>query len=681
MADYTLDDALIAVKGVGPALQQKYKKHGLISVGDLLYYFPRRYDDYSNVTPIGKLKPGKVSIRATISHIKGRYIRGGLHITEAIAEDSTGSVRLVWFNQPYRESGTERDKLYFVSGDFGLRRGRLSILNPNMELAGNFPVNTARIVPVYRESKAITSAQIRKTMRAIFTHGIALNEFLPAHIVKNQKLIPLQEALFKKHFPDTSDDLARADERLGFEELFELIITSMYSRNALDQETSLKIPFDQKLAQKFVSYLPFKLTDAQRKSIWQIYTDMQKTRPMNRLLEGDVGSGKTVVSAMAAAMVIQAGYQVALMAPTEILARQHADTMHKILEPLGFGSSVTLLLGSSPIATKKNAYKNISSGNVRLLIGTHALIQENVSFSNLGLVVVDEQHRFGVEQRKRLLKASGHMPHMLSMTATPIPRSLALTVFGEVDVSILNEKPATRQPVLTKLINPTDRLKIYESIREELKQGKQVFVVCPVIGESKTGSMKSVSDTYDELRLQYFKNFSVGLLHGKLKAEEKQVVMQRFINGTLDILVSTTVIEVGVDVPNASIMMIESPERFGLAQLHQLRGRIGRGKDPGVCYLMLSDSGNVSKRLKAIAEYNDGFKLAELDLRLRGAGALYGTSQHGLLDLRIANFNDVALISRAREEAKQLLESDESLIQYPHIKQRIKELQHVVHLN
>ncbi len=679
--DYSVSDNIQKIKGVGPALGEKYKKLGIVTVRDLLFHFPRRYEDYSKLIPIARLKPGKVSIRAHITHVKGRYVRGGLHVTEAIAQDSTGSVRVVWFNQPYRQDAINQGAVYYLSGQFDLKRGRLAITNPSIELASAFPVNAARIVPIYPETAGLTSVQIRKNLKTIFSEGITLEEFLPPAIIKRQKLLTKKAALFKKHFPTNNHDIELADERLGFEELFELILASLYSRQLISHETTVQIPFNERLAKKFVSHLSFTLTDAQRKSIWQIYTDIQKNKPMNRLLEGDVGAGKTVVAAMAGAMVVEAGYQVALMAPTEILARQHAETIHAALKPVGFDKYVSLLTGSLKVKAKTNAYKNIASGKVRFLIGTHALIQENVDIRNLGLVIIDEQHRFGVEQRKRLLAHTGHLPHMLSMTATPIPRSLALTVFGEVDISILDQKPKNRKPVVTELINPTDRLKVYSQVKQRLDRGQQMFVVCPLIETSERINIKSAEATYQQLKNTDFKNYRVGLLHGRMSHDNKQHVMQDFIDRKLDILVATTVIEVGVDVPNATVMMIESPERFGLAQLHQLRGRIGRGNVQSHCYVMLSDSTGVSKRLHAITTTQDGFKLAELDLSIRGAGALYGISQHGVLDLRIADFTDTRLIARARMEAKHILAADKSLLQYPYIRKRITELQHVVHLN
>jgi ATP-dependent DNA helicase RecG len=675
-----INDPITIIKGIGPELAKKYNQLGINTVRDLLWYYPRKYNDYSTVLPISRLKPGKVTIKVEIKQVNGRYVRGGLHITEAVASDTSGSVRLTWFNQPYRASSIFRSE-YYVSGQFELRKGRLGIINPSMELASNFPINTARIVPVYKEIKGLTSTAIRKAVKNVIQSSPVIFDTLPHAILSKNKLLNLKTALVAKHFPNSMDDVKAADERLGFEELFELILASMYSRLSIKQEQAIAIPFETRIAKQFVGNLPFTLTNAQKKAIWQIYNDIQISHPMNRLLEGDVGSGKTVVAAMAGVMAMAAGYQVALMAPTELLARQHADTIYNVLEPLGLADKVVLLTGSISKKDRQHAYDRIKEGVAQFMVGTHALIQESVNMHSLALVIIDEQHRFGVEQRKKLLKKAGHTPHMLSLTATPIPRSLALTIFGEMDISILDEKPQNRQEIITKLVNQTDRNRIYDLINIELDSGRQMMVVCPLIEDSSMLAIKSAEATYNELKNGYFTKRRIGLLHGKMKADDKVAVMRAFVHHQLDILVSTTVIEVGVDVPNASIMMIEAPERFGLAQLHQLRGRVGRGTHQSYCFLMQSESSQPSRRLQAIESLSDGFALAELDLELRGAGALYGTYQHGIMDLRIADFTDVKLIARARRAAQEFLENPQNLIQYPHIKKRIFELQSVVHLN
>lgn len=675
-----LESDIQMVKGVGPKQAMLFKRLGVITIADLLQYYPRRYDDYSNVLPISQIKPGQITIRARIKHVVGKYVRGGLHITEAVASDDSGSIRLVWFNQPYRANSIVMGQDYYLSGLFELRYQRLSLTNPNIEAESTFMVNTARIVPVYRETKGLKSTQIRKVLKTVISSKLNLPELLPEYIISDQKLMPRTEAIYNKHFPESKQKLARADERLGFEELFELIVAAQYSKQGLAKEPGIRIDFEQALAKQFTESLPFVLTGSQKQIIWQIYQDIGSGNVMNRLVEGDVGSGKTVVAAMSALMVLNANYQAAIMAPTELLAEQHYKTIKQLLEPLKMSSVAVLLTGGMSAKAKTKALASIKNKNPKIIVGTHALIQKSVDIPNLGLVVVDEQHRFGVNQRKKLLSSTGQLPHMLSLTATPIPRSLALTVFGEVDISILAEKPKNRKPIITELVKPADREKLYQEITAKLRSKQQVFVVCPLIEPSDALKARSAEATHRELS-RYYSKFNVGLLHGKLKAVDKQSIMDNFVKGRIDILVSTTVIEVGVDVPNATIMLIEAPERFGLAQLHQLRGRIGRGDTQGYCYLMLSDANAASKRLRAIESTNDGFKLAELDLEIRGAGALYGTTQHGQLDLNVADFSDSKLIARARAAALEFLKKPDNLLQYPYIKQRIIDLQSIIHLN
>lgn len=671
------------MKGVGPEMAKKFATLGVHTVEDLIDMYPRRYDDYSDITTIRDMKPGPVTIKATIKRAMGRYVRRGMHITEAIANDGTDNVRLVWFNQPYRETGIKPDQEYYIAGNYELSRQRFAIMSPAIELVSDFPVNTARIIPVYRETKGLTSKQIRKVLREVMPSIDRLPETLPTWLLEQEDLMPYAAALRMVHFPESGAALDEARRRLGFEEVFQLTLASLLNKYELLQDTALAIPFDKELAQRFVANLPFQLTDAQRKVVWQIYQDMQQTQPMNRLVEGDVGSGKTVVAAMAAVMAMAEGFQVAMMAPTELLARQHADTIYKLLEPLGFHGRVSLLVGGMKPKEKERAKEHIKDGRVNCIIGTHALIQEDVDMQKLGLVVIDEQHRFGVEQRKRLMAKAGHMPHLLSLTATPIPRSLALTLYGELDISIINVKPAGRQPTLTKICSPNSRAALNEDIEKELQAGRQMFVVCPLITDStaNSGKLSSAEQVYEQFRKKDFKKWRVGLLHGKMKPAEKNEIMGQFVGHELDILVSTTVIEVGVDVPNASIMLIEAADRFGLAQIHQLRGRVGRGGHKGYCYLMLSDSKAPPKRLEALERSSDGFKLAELDLELRGPGAIYGTSQHGELDLRIAKLTDVELIAAARNAAQRCIDIQEDLVQYPQLYVRVAALRAVTNLN
>ena len=677
----TVDSPIGELRGVGEVLAKKFAVLGIETVGQLIDYYPRRYEDYSTMTPISQMRPGTVTIEAVIKQATGRYVRRGMHITEAVASDETGSTRLVWFNQPYRAAALKTGQPYFISGDYQLRHQRFAVLNPSIELANDLPVNAARILAVYRETKGLTSRQIRLATNQLRQLIGRLPETLPEWIIAEHQLVSRAEALLALHMPTTDQDLEVARRRLGFEEVFYLTLASLLNKQENQTESALVIPFNQQLAKDFVKHLPFDLTDAQRRIIWQIYQDLQRAQPMNRLVEGDVGAGKTVVATMAALMALAQNWQVALMAPTELLAQQHADTIYQLLKPLGRENSVVLLTGSMKSAQKAKARTAIANGQAGFIIGTQALIQEQVDMRRLALIVIDEQHRFGVEQRKTLMAKAGHMPHVLSLTATPIPRSLALTLYGELDISVLDQKPVGRKPIMTDIISPNSRAALYEKIDKQLEAGRQMFVVCPLITDSTVLQLNSAETVYTQLKSGAFKHRRIGLLHGKLKPADKQAIMEQFVARELDILVSTTVIEVGVDVPNASIMLIESAERFGLAQLHQLRGRVGRSGVQGYCYLLLSDSQAPNRRLRALESSNDGFKLAELDLELRGPGAIYGTSQHGVLDLRIAKLNDVKLISGARATAREFIDKGENLLHYKQLSASVNRLRAVTNLN
>ena len=433
------------------------------------------------------------------------------------------------------------------------------------------------------------------------------------------------------------------------------------------------------MVRQFVSQLPFALTNSQRRAAWDILQDFERATPMNRLLQGDVGSGKTVVAGIAARQAASAGHQTALMAPTEILAAQHAETLSTLLSP--FGVTVGLLVGSVKGAARTALCAQIASGGVDVVVGTHALFQDKVVFHNLGFVIIDEQHRFGVEQRQRLLDKSGVLPHLLAMTATPIPRSLALTVYGELDVSVLNELPGGRKPIKTKLVSPPSRDKIYQQVECELQAGRQAYIICGLIRDNPENDRKSVEAEYKKLKNSVFGHHAIGLLHGKMKPDEKDRVMQDFKDKKYDILVSTTVVEVGVDVPNATVMMIEDAEQFGLSQLHQLRGRVGRGKHQSYCYLMMSTNNKPSERLREIEKSNDGFYLAEVDMRLRGPGEIYGRMQHGALNLQIATLADTKLIARAQKAAQAFIASGDNLADYPNLAREVRRNQRLTTLN
>lgn len=685
-----LGTGITELKGVGEELVKKLDILGVKTVGDLIANFPRRYEDFSQITLATELRPGRVTLEAKLSSVTGRYVRRGMHITEAIATDSSGPVRLIWFNQPYRAAAIKRGTAYFISGEYALRRSRFGITNPSLELVSDFPINTARILPIYRETKGLKSFQLRRLVSQALTDLHNLPEHLPEWLLRQQKLKSYAWAAGEMHFPSSSKALEQAQKRLGFEEVFELTLAALLNKQDLTREKGLAIEFKQSLARDFVSKLPFKLTGAQRKVVWQVYQDIAKPVPMNRLVEGDVGSGKTVVAAMAALMVMNTGlirgsgeqeYQVALMAPTELLARQHADSLHGLLSEVGYGGQVGLLVGGLKPTAKKLVHSKIANGEIRLIVGTHALISEKVDMHRLGLIIVDEQHRFGVGQRKKLQAKAGHMPHVLHLTATPIPRSLALTLYGELDISILDESPPGRKRIITKICSPNSRSQLNSEVDKQLAAGRQAFIVCPLIEDSQTSSGLSVEEVYRRVSSHDFKQWRVGLLHGRMKPAEKEKTMADFLAQKYDILVSTTVIEVGVDVPNASVMIIEGVERFGLAQTHQLRGRVGRSQHQSHCYLVMSDSKAPSVRLRALETMNDGFKLAELDLKLRGPGAIYGTLQHGALDLRVAKLTDIKLIATARKAAQEFIDKKEDLKKYSHLNQRVTSLRAITNLN
>ncbi len=668
-----------SLKGVGENTASLLKKLNIKSVEELIDYVPRRYDDYSKLIRVSQIRPGPVTIKVKLGALKARYSKRGLHITEATASDETGSVKIIWFNQPYRAKAIKLDEQYFVSGEFAGNYKFLAITNPACELVSSFPVNTARLVPHYRLTKGLGQTQLRKAVKSALLTNRAV-ETLPNWLLAQENLIDRHNALMQMHFPTTLENLKKAQVRLGFEEVFSLSLASELNRQEFKNEHSYNIAFNQELVKKFVDSLKFKLTNDQRKVAWQIFKDMESDAPMNRLLEGDVGSGKTVVAVLAVLGAMQAGYQVAFMAPTEILANQHAINLKLMLKNVGYDDKLLLLTGSMLTKQKELAREAIESGKARIVVGTHAVIQQSIKFKKLGLLIIDEQHRFGVEQRKALQAKAKKMPHVLNMTATPIPRSLALTLYGEMDVSVIAELPPGRKIVETDIWVLENRERVYREVALELDKGRQAFVVCPQIEETDLSNI-SVKKVYDDVSKKYLKKYSIGLLHGKMKSSDKDKLMQDFINKKFDVLVSTTVIEVGVDIKNASVMVIEGAERFGLAQLHQLRGRVGRGSDESACHLIMSDNSEPSTRLKLLAHESNGFKLAEYDLNMRGPGAIYGTMQHGALDLKVAKLTDVKLIERARNAAKEFVKKGENLLKYTQLKARVDSLRSITNLN
>ena len=674
-----LDSLLENIKGVGIKTAQQFESAAIITVGDLIEFLPRTYEDFSHITQISDIKPGKTTIKARCEKISTRPVRRGLRITTATLADSSGKLQAVWFNQPYRETQLKPGEEFYFSGVFEFSYNRYQLTNPSAERVNEMPVQTDRILPIYRSIKGLKSNLVRKILSELRPLIIMLPETIPEKIVNDEKLMSRSLAILTMHFPESIDDVEKARERLAFEELFQLLLASQFNRIENLKLTGWRIPFEQSVVSNFVKKLPFKLTSAQRIAAWQIIQDMEQKTPMNRLLQGDVGSGKTVVAGLVACQVASFGYQTAVMAPTEILANQHAETLQKLLEPLG--TNVGLLTGSVKGTARKILYKQIESGIVDVVVGTHALIQNTVKYHKLGFVIVDEQHRFGVEQRQQLLKKSKNMPHMLAMTATPIPRSLALTVYGELDISILDELPIGRLPIKTKIWSPNSRAQLYDIVDKEISVGRQVYVVCTLIEDNPDNELKSVKAEYKKLQNSIFKHRRIGLLHGKLKPSEKSAVMQEFSNGKLDILVSTTVVEVGVDVPNATVIVIENADRFGLSQLHQLRGRVGRSTYQSYCYLVNSTSARSSHRLREVEKSNDGFHLAEVDLRLRGPGEIYGRAQHGDLNLQIASLSDTKLISRAQKQAKLFVSNNVNLLQYKQLAAQVKHYQRLTTLN
>ncbi len=680
MKPMNLASPLHKVRGVGVRTAEQFALAGLHTVGDLITFLPRRHEDFSEVVAIADIRPGKMTIKARCEKISTRPVRRGLRLTTATLADDSGKLQAVWFNQPYRTSQlADGSEEFYFSGEFEFNYNRYQLTNPSVEKVKDMPVQTDRILPVYPAIKGLKSQLVRKILAELRPLITMLPESLPKSVIAKERLVARSDALLGMHFPEGASDIERARERLAFEELFQLLLASQLNKRENAKLTGWHIPFEQPVVAGFVKKLPFDLTNAQRKAAWEIIQDFEREVPMNRLLQGDVGSGKTVVAGLAVRQAASAGLQTAVIAPTEILASQHAETLRDLLEPLGV--RVGLLTGSVKGKTRQLLYENIKNGSVDIVVGTHALIQKSVEFHSLGFVVVDEQHRFGVAQRQELLKKSDHMPHMLAMTATPIPRSLALTVYGELDVSILNERPKGRKPIKTKIWSPNSRAQLYELVDKEIVAGRQTYVICSLIDDSPDNDTRSVEAEFKRLRGSVFKHRRIGLLHGRLKPEEKSAVMTDFSEGKLDILVSTTVVEVGVDVPNATTMIIEDADTFGLAQLHQLRGRVGRSSHQSYCFLMMSDSSKPSERLREVERSNDGFYLAEVDLRLRGPGEIYGRAQHGALNLQVATLADTRLIARAQRSAKAFVESGDELAGYPQLAEQVQKYQRMTTLS
>ena len=683
-ADYDWQHRPIgSLKGVGKAALVKLERLGLYTAGDLVRHFPRRYDDYSKIIPIRTMRPGNVTFRGTIERVASRYARGRkLHLTEAIISDGTGTVKAIWFNQAYLAKTIPVGTPVLISGELKFRNNDLAMQSPAIDVVddGMTGRNTGRIVPIYPETEGLSSRQLRAFIEPLLILVSTLPETLPESVVEREKLMPYAQAVAEIHFPSSPAQLTAARHRLAFEELWYLILSSLVIKHEIKTETAPVIEFKVAAVRALLDELPFEITPEQKRAAWEIFQDLGHDQPMNRLLEGDVGSGKTIVATMAAVMAMASGYQAALMVPTEILARQHLAKLEPLVKRLGYDTIA--LLGKQPAADKQAARERLVQGGPLLVIGTQALIGNKVDFPDLGLIIVDEQHRFGVAQRQALKQKSGRLPHLLSMTATPIPRSLQLTVYGDLDLSLIAALPPGRQPITTKAYEPKQREEVYAAINTELEAGRQAFIVYSLIEPNEQVAARSAVAEFERLQKGPFKHRRVGLVHGRLSADDKASVMDQFAAGELDILVATTVIEVGIDVPNASVMLIEGAERFGLAALHQLRGRVGRGTDPGFCYLVSeSKAPGTLERIKALEKTQDGFRLAQIDLEIRGPGQIYGLRQHGTLDLQLADIGDAKLLSAVRNSAMQFLTDPAALHKYPGIAKRVNALKAVTSLD
>jgi ATP-dependent DNA helicase RecG len=699
------------VRGIGSWHARHLKQLGIETIEDLLRHFPLRYEDFTNIKKISAIKVGEIcTVFATVKKISVRRTwKKKMFLTEAILDDGSGVVRAVWFNQPFLKKNIPQNAQVSISGKIDTNEEGLYFSNPSYEIITGKEIrnfrHTGGLVPIYPETQGITSRMLRYYIQPLLEHITHLQDYLPQELLRRVGLMDFQTAIREIHFPSSIENAKRAKRRFAFEDVF--WVQLLFQKERLRLAKTLRapiIPINIPLVKRFVSSLPFKLTDAQRRAAWEILQDMARQVPMNRLLNGDVGSGKTVVATIACLEVVEAGYQAAMLVPTEILARQHFQKIAKMLEKFGIRvclciSSQTLcaeeqLSGSVP---KETLHERISSGAPMLVIGTHALLEERVRFGKLGLVVVDEQHRFGVKQRAKLTKTGTLTPHLLSMTATPIPRTLALGLYGDLDISILDELPKGRQKIITRIIPPASRHRAYKFIRAEIEKGHQAFVICPRIDPEKHQKesaeefiaessdwnieVKAVKTEFEKLSKSIFPDLRVAMLHGRMKSEEKESIMTRFANGAIDILISTSVVEVGVDVPNATVMMIDGAEHFGLAQLHQFRGRVGRGPHQSYCLLFTeSNRKNAKRRLEALVECYNGFELAEKDLQIRGPGQFFGTRQSGLPDLAMQSLTDLALVELARREAIALLQRDPELKTAPLLKARLAEFENEVHL-
>ncbi len=694
----TLDTLLSELPRITPAHAKKLLRLNLVTVKNLLHHFPSRYEDFATIYPISDLSADmNATVVGIISEMKtNRIPKRHLTVTNATISDDSGSISIVWFNQSFIENSLHVGNAYRLSGKVAYNtKNGLHFSAPNIERTERKPTSTGRLVPTYPETAGITSKWLRWQIHMILATEIDLLDALPENIVTELHLPKLSTALKLIHYPRSLEDVEYARKRFVFEEMFILQLITIRTRSQLAKEKSYIIPFDEKLVQQFVQNLPFVPTDAQKKSAYQILTDLSKPVPMNRLLNGDVGSGKTLVALIAALECAKSGYQIAILAPTEVLALQHFNTFLTFFEKyeisIGLLTGAYKMEGAHPALTqnitRSAMLSRIKNGDIKIVIGTHAIIQEDVAFHNLSLIIVDEQHRFGVAQRAKLAQKSiesndGNkktVPHFLTMTATPIPRTFALALFGDLHVSLLDEKPKNRKEIITKIIHPERQSVVYDFIKKEIAFGRQAYIVLPLVEDSDAlQNVKSAKAEFDRLSKDVFSTYSLGLMHGRLKAKEKEKLMADFKNNKINILISTSVIEVGVDVPNATIMIIENAERFGLSQLHQFRGRIGRGNHQSHCFLFSTHFN--SQRLHAMEKHTDGFRLAEIDLALRGPGEFLGSQQSGLPDGAMKNISNIKLITLTRKYAKSLLTEDPFMKKHPLLAKEITHLYERIHL-
>lgn len=651
-----MEESLLTIKGVGPGRVKQLNKLGITDVSSLLTYFPRTYEDRSVSYLIGALKQGAVgATEGTVLNVQEKKPRRGLSILEIFIGDATGRLKIVLFNQGYKKNFYKVGQRLHVYGKVEFAYGSLQMNTPHIEMLREGQVAEAGIVPVYPLVDGVSQFVIRHAVSNWLAANDALPELLPPDITKEHNFMTRYEAFKEMHNPLTVEHYGLARKQLAYEELFIMQAGLLLLREREQAEIGIKMQPDGDLVPAFLKELPFALTGDQRKAFNEIANDMQEERPMRRLLQGDVGSGKTVVGALSLLKAVENGYQGALMAPTEILAQQHYEGLTDLMAGLG-RVKLALLTGSTKPGERQIIYEGLADGTIDIVIGTHALIQEQVEFKKLALVIIDEQHRFGVEQRATLQR-KGHHPHMLVMTATPIPRTMTLSIYGDLEVSLIKEMPPGRKPVLTYAVDSSYKERLHRFFEKEMSAGHQVYVVCPLVEESEKLDLVAAEQLYEELAEKYQRKFGVGLVHGRMSTADKEAIMEAYYKGTIKLLVSTTVIEVGVNVPNATIMCVEGAERFGLSQLHQLRGRVGRGSTQSYCILVSDSHSEDSKqRLAVMTSTQDGFVVAEQDLLLRGSGQLFGLAQSGLPDLRIANIlKDIDLLVAARQDAKMWL--------------------------